>query len=107
MDYTQVNVTIPASTYDYDDKRIETIPVNLPTAEANDQSVRKVTVIRTSSWPLSDLTEDERAACTIELSRNQMTCLMEALYKVTEAPIIFYLRNGSQPVLEIYDDYRE
>lgn len=104
MDYTQINVTIPASTYDYDNKRIETIPVNLPAAEADDPSVRKVTIVRTSSWML---TEDELAACSIELTRNQMACLMEALYKVTEAPIIFYLRNGSQPVLEIYDDYRE
>lgn len=104
MDYTQINVTIPASTYDYDNKRIETIPVNLPAAEADDPSVRKVTIVRTSSWML---TKDELAACAIELTRNQMACLMEALYKVTEAPIIFYLDSSGQPVLEIYDDYRE
>lgn len=102
MNNIQMNVTIPASTYD--NKRIETIPVTLPDAEANDPTVRKVTVVRTSSRML---TEDELEACSIELTRNQMACLMEALYKVTEAPIIFYLRNGSQPVLEIYDDYRE
>lgn len=99
MNYTQINVTIPA-----EDNGIETIPVNLPTAEANDPSVRKVTVVRTSNCML---TEDELAACSIELTRNQMVCLIEILYKVTKAPIIFYLRNGSQPVLEIYDDYRE
>lgn len=104
MDYTQINVTIPASGYDYDNKRIETIPVNLPTAEADDPSVRKVTIVRTSSWML---TEDELEACSIELTRQQMVCLMDILYKVTESPIIFYLNSSGQPVLEIYDDYRE
>lgn len=99
MDYTRINVTIPA-----EDNGIETIPVNLPAAEANDPSVRKVTVVRTSSWML---TEDELAACSIELTRLQRACLMDILYKVTESPIIFYLNSSGQPVLEIYDDYRE
>jgi hypothetical protein len=102
MDYISKTITIPASTYD--NKRIETIPVILPDADANDSSVRKVTVVRTSSWML---TEEELAACRIELTQYQIACLIEILYKVTEAPIIFYLDSSGQPVLEIYDDYRE